>query len=579
MKKISPLIFILSPIVFTFYYFFTFQSNVPFADDWSAINGLVIRFFYGNDTWIQKIQLFFAQCNEHREGFLALIALPQYALLGHINYTFFNLIGIFGSLSMAAVFGRFFAKNQFSVIFFIPIVFVLLNASYYHNFYWPTCALQHNSVVLFVLLSLYFLYQKKPIALAIGMGAIAIFTSANGFLLFAAAIPLLKNYSKRSQFAWAIAGVVLFLLYVNGYQQPAQRNSLFQNILMIKELILTAFTYLGAFCAVFLPNASALKIPLSIGLGIFVAILILIQFYQGFLGKHRANIAFLFSISLQLFVVLTVGLYALSRANLPLEAVYESRYGINHAILLCSFILQLSLISNNQKIGLMLSGFSILFFASSYYFRSLEIYQFNRNNIASIWSQAGNHRDFFYHFQQGQKRDLTAPTITSLSQIPKPLVDFTAILPSSGKYYNDVIQATFVNNVYQLPTNLAGVHQQIVINKVERKSTDTLDFRWEVTKDRIAFMADKLKVNVQNGMDGYYLILRNKSIKPIVYALQFHEVDYKQQILHPFSVCLRKADCYIPFSILPDGSYEVQVVQVEKEAIQLISQKNFDLNM
>ncbi|MEY2792134.1 MAG: hypothetical protein RJA76_126 [Bacteroidota bacterium] len=577
MKKIVPFILILTPILFSFYYFFTFQSNVPFADDWSAINGLVIRFFYGNDSFFDKLGLIVAQCNEHREGFLAVVSLFQYAILGKINYTFFNLVGIFGSLGMIGIFGHLFFKKKFSVYFFIPLVYIFLNASYYHNFYWPTSALQHNSVVFFVLMALYFLYQKMPIGYAIGVGALAIFTSANGFLLFFAAVPLLKEYSKRDRIAWTFSGLILLILYLYGYQQPVQRNGLLQNIVLIKEIFLTSCAYLGAFVAVFFPQSFPLKIPLSIGIGIAMIPFLIYRFYQAFWGAYQSNRVFHFSISLQLFVILTVGLYSISRANLPLESVFESRYGINHAVLLASLVLQIACSTQNQKYAYLISLFSILFFFSSYFFRSLEIYQFNRANVAAAISQRGNNRDYFFHFIQGKKVDLTAPNITELNDLPKPLVDFTSSLPSAGKYYNDVIQVTFSNQVYQLPTLLEKIYLQLSKNQMLSVQNIPLTYKWEVADDKISFIADKLKIKANNGQDGFYLVLQNLQLKPIVYALNFHQIDIRQQVLHPFSVCLRNAAISIPYSVLPNGKYTGQIVQLENEKLVKIASQNFEV--
>lgn len=153
MKNLISFILLLTPILFTIVYFINYQSNIPFADDWSAINGFLIRFIYGNDNLINKLQLLVSQCNEHREGFLAIISLLQFAILGEINFTVLNFVGISTSLGMFIVFYQFIRDQGKSLVFAVPIVYILFNAYYFHNFYWPTCALQHNPMV-------FFLYNK-----------------------------------------------------------------------------------------------------------------------------------------------------------------------------------------------------------------------------------------------------------------------------------------------------------------------------------------------------------------------------------------------------------------------------------
>lgn len=564
MRKFFQYVIVLAPIFFTIYYFLKFQLNVPFADDWSAINGLVIRYNFGNDSFLEKLKLLVAQCNEHREGFVAIVALLQYWVLGTINYSFFNFIGLLGSISLFGVFFVFILKNKISKNYLISIAFILFNASYYHNFYWPLSALQHNSVVFFVILTMYFLFQKKPIYIPIASGALSVFTSANGFLLFIAAIPLIRNYTRKSQIVWAISGVILFLAYMYGYQQPAQRNGLLANIGLIKEIIFTAFTYLGAFSGAFFPFSFPYKIAISAFLGIPILGWIVYMIYQVFFQTKKVENGMLFLASIQLFVLCTVGLYALGRANLPLDAVFESRYGINHAILLVSIVLQIAYLNKIIVFEYVISIFAILFFMCSYFFHSLEINNFNRGNVASIISNQGNHRDFYYYLINGKKVDLTKPTIGNPNKLPKPLVDFTAMVPSSGKYYNDVIQVSLTNGFYTLPDQLCHYYQMISTYKINGYKQFENDFQWIEDRNFIAYHSNQLKNKALSGSDGLYLILRNKELKPILYPLQFQEVDYRNQLQNPFKVSIRKVDGGIPFSVLPNGTYLAQIYQFEQ---------------
>ena len=79
----------LLPCIFYYGFYFKFGINAPFADDWSVIVGLVIHFFHSQESWLDKFLLLFARSNEHRELFLSIVTVAQFAILGHINFYFF----------------------------------------------------------------------------------------------------------------------------------------------------------------------------------------------------------------------------------------------------------------------------------------------------------------------------------------------------------------------------------------------------------------------------------------------------------------------------------------------------------
>ena len=93
----------LLPCIFYYGFYFKFGINAPFADDWSVIVGLVIHFFHSQEGWLDKFLLLFAQCNEHRELFLSIVTVAQFAIWGHVNFFYLNLIGGLSSLGILIV--------------------------------------------------------------------------------------------------------------------------------------------------------------------------------------------------------------------------------------------------------------------------------------------------------------------------------------------------------------------------------------------------------------------------------------------------------------------------------------------
>ena len=88
LEKYPHIYFFLSLIpIFSFFFIQNkFIVNAAYSDDWNAINGLVIRYFSAGDSFFDKLSLIISQNNEHREGYLSIIAIVQFWVFGNINY-------------------------------------------------------------------------------------------------------------------------------------------------------------------------------------------------------------------------------------------------------------------------------------------------------------------------------------------------------------------------------------------------------------------------------------------------------------------------------------------------------------
>jgi hypothetical protein len=181
--------------------------------------GLVIHFFHSQESWLDKFLLLFAQCNEHRELFLSIVTVAQFAILGHINFFYLNLIGGLSSLGILFVLYKILKRYRHPEWLIIPISFTLFNLAYFHNLYWPVSALQHNVVVFLIVSTLCVLdYSQggiKSFLLANFIAFVALFSSGNGFIVYIAAAPLIFRYLKLYRILWFLSGVFFFFLYIN----------------------------------------------------------------------------------------------------------------------------------------------------------------------------------------------------------------------------------------------------------------------------------------------------------------------------------------------------------------------------
>ena len=245
-KYVKYFLVALVPCFFYYGFYFKYGINAPFSDDWSVIVGLVIHFFYAQESWFDKILLLFSQCNEHRELFLSIISVAQFAILGHINFFYLNLIGGLSSLGILIVLYKILKRYQHPEWLIIPISFTLFNLSYFHILYWPVSALQHTVVVFLILSTLCILdYSQggiKSFLLANFIAFVALFSSGNGFIVYIAAAPLIFRYLKVYRILWFFSGAFFFLLYVLNYEYPVQRGNFMANIFLFKGILVNFFS-------------------------------------------------------------------------------------------------------------------------------------------------------------------------------------------------------------------------------------------------------------------------------------------------------------------------------------------------
>ncbi len=569
----------LAPAIFFYFFLQKYGINTPFADDWSAINGFIIRFFHGQDSFIDKIALLASQCNEHREGYLSIVSLIQYSITGQIDYMTLNIIGAGATLGVHVILNAYLQRYQLPHWWILPLAFIWYNAAYFHNVFWPVCALQHNSIVFFILAVFFVLdgkgQPKTQFTLAIILAFIAVFTSGNGFLLFVAAFPILKNYSPSYWLFWIIGGIAFFSLYMWGYQHPYQRGHLTDNLHLIGAITQTFFVYLGSFIGVFFSTSSELRVQLSLVVGMLVfgawVLFVFRHIYQ--LIRQKSSLDFILSI--QLFILATAFIYSIGRANLPIEFVFESRYAINSTLFLMSLCLMIWHVFPNiksWKAGAFVT-FSMLYFGMSYWNNLLAVVNFTSAQSAAIIKHSIQHREHYYFKDSlGRKADLGAPNLQELAQLGGPIVDFTAELPASVKYANDVVSLTFKKGFFALDTREAKLEKdfQADIPSLTKapKGSDLLQFTLE--KNGLRYFGEKTRVKMSHGSDGMYVVFENAQKEHWVFSLYFMELDRARQIKMHDAIYVRKAAGFLPFIYLPDGDYRVKVFRVEGNQTSLV---------
>jgi hypothetical protein len=422
-------IFGLIPIYFYFKNLLLFSQNIPHWDDYALI--AFVNKYNLSSGFFEKVQLIFAQHNEHRIAFTRIVSLFIYKINGSLNFQWMIFVGNFALFGILYLFYSFLKNNRISINYLVPICFFLFQLSHFENSYWGMASVQNFWVVLFVLLSLWaFSENKIPYFWAF----MAAFTSANGVLF----VPILgcmvlifnKNYVGLIRFS--IFSALLLFLYFVTYSQPAISQAI--KIDFFENIKATSLT----FGSVFDVNWHSLiedRIDHISFLGFAFAILFTLVLLFKYLKNRKLN-----NIQANNFVILTVVflfvlgtclLTSLSRLQYGSNVFLTSKYKIYSIIGLCSFYLLI--IVNFKYFGktifLLLFGlFSVYLFVISYFYSIQNIKNYTNAENATIYNGWHN----------GKK-------------------DVSIDLKSAFQYKNNFLDTTFINDTTKTEFELGKV--------------------------------------------------------------------------------------------------------------------------
>ena len=211
-----------------------YAVNIPKWDD----HALRAFLFYSDQepTVSGKIYQIFKQHNEHRIVYDRIVTTLDYWLFGKLNYAHLMLIGNLSLIGLLAIFMAALRRSLLtstgrSVIYAVPIAFLLFNLSQWENMFWGMAALQNFSVVLWVMAAFFFLSYTNQWGLAFVAGVLATLTSGNGLMVwpigFVLIILRLTNYQSgtkdrfyRPLMGWLTGAIIVIILYFTGFSKP-----------------------------------------------------------------------------------------------------------------------------------------------------------------------------------------------------------------------------------------------------------------------------------------------------------------------------------------------------------------------
>lgn len=301
---------------------FRYSFNFPYLDDFDAI--LKFASQYNTSNKIDSILMLFGQHNEHRVFLTHIFTITTLKIFGKINFPVLIFMGNVGWFFVILVFWRYAKQKAISLVEFLPIPVVLLSFSHWGMMTWAMTSIQQYWQILFCLLCLYFLCEKR-IFFASVFFILAIFTGGGGLVLSPLIILYYLNRRQwlQTMFAFILISVLLFIYFYALPYSPPGASKLFDAIAHPLRFFAFFFGFLGgAF------NLSLIGPASYIGFGFIIFFVTLknlrqIYFQDDFLSWTLY------------FILLCALLGAINRSDLGIESGGASHYSVYSLLLIC----------------------------------------------------------------------------------------------------------------------------------------------------------------------------------------------------------------------------------------------------
>jgi len=159
-KEKSVYVLIYLPIIIYIYFLYFYSLNKPIGDDFDSVLMFLNNYVDMNSIKDKFLYLFYPH-NEYKLVFSNIIQIIILKLTGSINFVYMIFIGFFGESILLYFIFKYFKEFNLSLIYFIPIPFLLFNLVQYNLSLWPMASMQSYYQFLFAFLSLYYLHKNK----------------------------------------------------------------------------------------------------------------------------------------------------------------------------------------------------------------------------------------------------------------------------------------------------------------------------------------------------------------------------------------------------------------------------------
>ena len=200
-------------IYFSFVYYFTI--NIPLTDDYSVIQGFLLK-FEQSSSLKEKFALLFSQFEEHRIFFAKSIILSVHACSGVINYSALIFIGNLLIIGLGFFMLLTAKNNKIISLYILILVLIFYNGQNFETSTWAMVGLANVGVLFIAMTSMYCMLNTKHNLFYLGLilSVITIFSNGNGmFIIPPIAIGLYLQNRKKNMLVFLCITLVFVFLY------------------------------------------------------------------------------------------------------------------------------------------------------------------------------------------------------------------------------------------------------------------------------------------------------------------------------------------------------------------------------
>lgn len=342
-QKNLPYILIAFPVFIYWFVLNKYALNLPHWDDYAVQNS--IEKINNSDSFTEKLQLLFAQHNEHRIFLTRLVSLLIFKIKGVLDFRWLMFIASFSLMGILFLLFKITKKYNLPLLAFTPLPFILLTISLYENTFWGMASMQNFWVIFLAFLCFYLLTESenkirnKKYLIAILVCFFGVFTSSNGILIPIIGGLILAFQQKKQQFwFWAVSNIVILGSYFITYKKPIDIASKALNI-PIANYLKGLFLTLGSGIEMY-PNVFD-KIDFSMALGLFLFLFIILFSYQTLFKKYNLEKrdTDVFLLACIAFIGITCLGITVGRIGFGLGTLLSSKYKIYSILLIIIFYL------------------------------------------------------------------------------------------------------------------------------------------------------------------------------------------------------------------------------------------------
>lgn len=150
------------PIIIFVYILYFYSLNKPVGDDFDSVL-MFLNNYVDMNSMKEKFLYLFHPHNEYKLVFSNAIQIIILELTGSINFVYLVFIAFLGLLIFLYFIFKYFNNFNLSLMYFIPIPFLLFNPIQLNLSLWAMASMQSYYQFLFAFLSVYYLHKNKII--------------------------------------------------------------------------------------------------------------------------------------------------------------------------------------------------------------------------------------------------------------------------------------------------------------------------------------------------------------------------------------------------------------------------------